>query len=125
MLDGDPPTVTVDAAYSKHRRLDVLPLHASLVNLIRPWLATKQAEQKVWPGNWAKDKKAGAMLKHDLNAAGIPYVDKNGLFSDFHALRHRFITNGCDRHSALTFPRFFACLAVKKACLDHAKITGR
>ena len=33
------------------------------------------------------------MLKQDLKTAGIPYVDENGLYADFHALRHTFITN--------------------------------
>jgi hypothetical protein len=33
------------------------------------------------------------MLQHDLKVAGIPYVDDNGLYADFHALRHTFITN--------------------------------
>ena len=28
------------------------------------------------------------MIKEDLAAAGIPYVDDRGLFADFHALRH-------------------------------------
>jgi integrase len=92
-LDGQPPTVTVQAGYSKHRRQDVLPLHASLVVLLRPWLATKPANQPVWPGNWARGKEAGVMLKHDLKVAGIPYVDESGRYGDFHALRHTFITN--------------------------------
>jgi integrase len=92
-LDGQPPTVTVQAAYSKHRRQDVLPLHPSLVAMLRPWLATKALREPVWPGNWAKLKYAGRMLKRDLKTAGIPYVDENGLYADFHALRHTFITN--------------------------------
>ena len=71
-LDEDPPTVTVEAAYSKHRREDVLPLHPSLVDLLRSWLATKPGANRVWPGNWAKGKQAGVMLKRDLQAAGIP-----------------------------------------------------
>ena len=33
------------------------------------------------------------MLRRDLEAAGIPYVDESGRYSDFHALRHTFITN--------------------------------
>lgn len=33
------------------------------------------------------------MLKHDLEAASIPYVDGNGRYADFHALRHTFIMN--------------------------------
>ena len=91
-LVAQPPTVTVQAAYSKHRRQDVLPLHPSLVGLLRPWLERKPAGHSVWPGNWAKGKEAGVMLKHDLKAAGIPYID-GGRFADFHALRFTFITN--------------------------------
>lgn len=33
------------------------------------------------------------MLQHDLKSAGIPYVDPDGRYADFHALRHTFITN--------------------------------
>ena len=36
---GDPPTLTVEAAYSKHRRLDVLPLHPELIAVLPEWLA--------------------------------------------------------------------------------------
>jgi len=92
-LNVDPPTLTVQAAYSKHRRQDVLPMHPSLVVLLRPWLASKPAAQPVWPGNWAKGKRAGKMLRKDLKASGIPYKDESGRYADFHALRHTFITN--------------------------------
>ncbi|MFM7037994.1 MAG: tyrosine-type recombinase/integrase [Planctomycetaceae bacterium] len=33
------------------------------------------------------------MLQIDLAEADVPYVDANGLFADFHALRHTYITN--------------------------------
>ena len=33
------------------------------------------------------------MLQIDLAEAAVPYVDANGLFADFHALRHTYITN--------------------------------
>lgn len=33
------------------------------------------------------------MLRKDLEAAGIPYVDDRGRYADFHSLRHTFITN--------------------------------
>src|SRR5436305_13602476 len=33
------------------------------------------------------------MLKQDLAAASIPYVDESKRYADFHALRHTFITN--------------------------------
>ena len=32
------------------------------------------------------------MMQVDLEAAGIPYQDADGLYADFHALRHSFIT---------------------------------
>ena len=92
-LDDSPPTVTVKAAYSKHRRQDTLPLHPSLVAILRPWLHGKTSAEMAWPGKWAESRHAGQMMKADLESAGIPYVDAHGLYADFHALRHTFITN--------------------------------
>ena len=92
-LDETPPTVTVLAGYSKHRRQDVLPLHPSLVESLRPWLAAKKSGMAVWPGAWARAKQADKTLQRDLKAAGIPYIDDQGRYADFHALRHTFITN--------------------------------
>ncbi|MCA9058289.1 MAG: tyrosine-type recombinase/integrase [Planctomycetaceae bacterium] len=51
-LTSTPNTVTVQAAYSKHRREDVLPVHPSLAEMLRSWLATKPANKPVWPGQW-------------------------------------------------------------------------
>lgn len=92
-LDDATPTVTVQAAYSKHRRQDVLPLHPSLVAMLRPWLAAKPTWGRIWPGKWAEHKTAGKMMQVDLQAAGVEYIDAHGLYADFHALRHTFITN--------------------------------
>ncbi len=92
-LDDSPPTVTVQAAYSKRRREDVLPLHAGLVERVRPWVTAKDQGSALWPGTWARYHFAGRMLQHDLKSAGIPYVDPDGRYADFHALRHTFITN--------------------------------
>src|SRR5262249_42705074 len=75
-LDAQLATVTVQAAYSKHRRQDVLPLHISLVALLRPWLAAKPEGQSVWPGNWANGKEAGVMLKADLERARAAWIDE-------------------------------------------------
>ena len=33
------------------------------------------------------------MLQVDLKSAEIPYIDSEGLFADFHSLRHTYITN--------------------------------
>jgi integrase len=109
-LEGEPATVTVEAAYSKRRRTDVLPLHPDLAERLGRWfqerstateresvvLAFKNAAEvnvaRLWPGAWAEKRHAAAMLREDLKAAGIEYDDGGRVF-DFHALRHQFITS--------------------------------
>lgn len=109
-LDGNPPTVVVEACYSKHRRTDVLPLAEDLVNQLRPYLAEHDGE-RLWPGKWYR--KAAAMLHKDLATARKTWIeespagkqraereesdylkpkDGNGRIADFHSLRHGFIT---------------------------------
>ena len=39
-LDGDPPTASVAACYSKSRRADTQVLHPELVRQLREWLAS-------------------------------------------------------------------------------------
>ena len=89
-LDGEPPTATVKAGYSKNRRKSVQPLPPDVTEEMRGFLATRAAGQPVWPGDWHKT--AAEMLRADLDAAGIPYRDTDGRVCDFHALRHSFIT---------------------------------
>ncbi|MBN9521546.1 tyrosine-type recombinase/integrase [bacterium] len=111
-LDVVTPTVTVAAAYSKHKREDVVPLHPDLVGHLRLWLADRPASALLWPGKWAKQFSAAAMLRKDLDAARrawvaeaaaaerpereasdfLAYKDRDGGTADFHALRHGFIT---------------------------------
>ncbi len=79
-LDGEPPTATVKAAYSKNRRTSCL----------RGYFDGKPARDPVWPGSWADD--AADMLRIDLEAAGIPFADEEGRVCDFHALRHSYLT---------------------------------
>ena len=113
-FDTSPPTLTVAAAYSKHRREDTVPLHPDLVGQLRPWLASFDPSALLWPGKWAKQFTAAAMLRKDLEAARsawiqegrteaercereasdfLAYKDRDGGTADFHALRHTFITN--------------------------------
>jgi integrase len=89
-LDATPTTVTVEAAYSKHRREDVQPLRADVAALMRSYLAGREKGKPVWPGTWTKV--AAEMLRGDLAAAGIPYRDDAGRYFDFHALRGQFIS---------------------------------
>jgi len=89
-LDTAPPTVTVAAACSKHRRKDVLPLHPKLVIELRRWLRGLGPDEKLFP--LLGRKKLSEMIQKDLQRAGIPYRTADGI-ADFHAAgRHTYIT---------------------------------
>jgi len=119
-LTTKPPTVTVTAAYSKRRRRDVIPLHAEVATRIKQWLAAKKgltATQSVFdlqtPGGGLR--RTSLMMKLDLERARtawiedagkskkernrreesdyLQYQDENGMYADFHANRHTFISN--------------------------------
>ncbi len=85
-------TVVVEAAYSKHRCRDVLPLDPSLIPILESWLAGKPAGVPVWPGTWSKCKMGSRLLRHDGQRADIAYKTAAG-YADFHSLRHTFISN--------------------------------
>jgi integrase len=110
-LDGDPPAITVRAAYSKRRRDDAQPIRPDLAELLRPWLAGRPAAEAVFgalPGGTAR------MLRADLKAARaawlaeamddvqeharrlqsdfLRYRDSDGRVADFHAMRHTYIS---------------------------------
>jgi integrase len=89
-LDGPTPTVTVEAACSKHRRTDVQPLRADVAEMMRQYIRGKPRRDPLWPGTWKKD--GAAMVRIDLEAAGIDYADERDRCFDFHALRGQFIT---------------------------------
>jgi site-specific recombinase XerC len=87
-LDGDPPTVTAKAAYTKNKRVAVQPIPGWLVERLRPWLARKAPGTSVFAG---MDKRTALRLRVDLKAAGVPYETPEGVV-DFHALRAAYIT---------------------------------
>jgi integrase len=89
-LDAEPPTVTVTAAFSKHRREDVQPLRRDVAEQVRAYLKDRPRNAPIWPGKWPKN--GAIMLRRDLAAAGIPYEDERGEVIDFHSLRHTFIS---------------------------------
>ncbi len=102
-LAADPPTVTVEAGYSKRRRRDVLPVHPQLAADLHGWFDSRSAatmatlridgsacDVRLWPGAWASY--AASIIRSDLEAAGVPYGDDAGRVFDFHALRHQFIS---------------------------------
>ncbi len=111
-LAANPPTIRVEAGYSKRRREDSIPLRPDTAAALAAFLGTKAPAAGAFcmPGasNVAK------MLRSDLesartawiNAAGDPaereereasefllYRDHAGRFIDFHAFRHTYISN--------------------------------
>ena len=89
-LKAKPPTVTVEAACSKHRRKDVLPLHPELVAMLGTWLKGVGPAEKLFPK--LDKRKTWLMVKRDLERVGIPYENEDGI-ADFHASgRHTYIT---------------------------------
>jgi site-specific recombinase XerD len=96
-LDAPRPTLTVDAACSKHRRKDTLPMHPELVAMVREWVSGMEPEDLLFPR--IERKKTWLMVKKDLERVGIPYETHEGI-ADFHAAgRHSHIT-GLLRHGA-------------------------
>jgi len=89
-LDGDPPTVTVEAAASKNRRRSVLPLHPELVSMLPEWLKGLDDDEPLFPG--LAQRRGYLMVRKDLERVGIPYETPDGI-ADFHAAgRHTHIT---------------------------------
>jgi len=108
-LEANTPTVTVQAAYSKHRRKDVQPIRRDLADLLRPWLTGKEAGRPVF----AMPDKPIKLIRTDLDAAReawikevrskeecqarrqsdfLAYCNSAERFVDFHALRHTYIS---------------------------------
>jgi integrase len=106
-------TVTIQAAYSKNKRTDVLPISESLANTLEPWLKTKKPKTKLWAGAYHRGQ-LGKKLKKDMARARELYIaqapteqeakkrqaddflmwkDSSGFFNDFHSQRATYITN--------------------------------
>ena len=93
-FDLDGLTVTVKAAYSKHRETDTVPLRNDLAEALRKHLAGKLPTAKVFGGRYVRlTKRTAEMLRADLEAANVSYEDEQGRVFDFHGTRHTYITN--------------------------------
>jgi integrase len=73
-LAAVPPTVTVEAAFSKHRRRDVIPLHPELVAMLREWLPEYAPGSVLFPK--LGRRRTWLMVKKDLERVGIQYVSR-------------------------------------------------
>ena len=72
-LTTDPPTVTVEAGYSKRRRRDTLPLHPDLARMVAEYVEGMAGDAPIWPG-WNWHKKGAMMLRRDLAAARATWI---------------------------------------------------
>ncbi len=131
LRDASTATVTVEAAYSKHRREDVLPLRLDLARAVAAYVADRPAREQLF----AVPEKSAQMLRTDLRRAKAWWIketqdrgerrarrrsylfatpDGSGRVVDFHALRHTFITR---------LARSGVVPAVAKSLARHSTIT--
>jgi site-specific recombinase XerD len=89
-LDDSQPTLVVEAACSKHRRKDVLPMHPELVALVREWIAGLEPDEPLFPR--LARKKTYSMVRKNLERAAIPYETHDGLADFNDAGRHSHVT---------------------------------
>jgi len=111
---SEPPTLTVQAANSKRRRVDVIPLRADFAQFLRGWIEGRRHLDPDAPLLEIRGKHTAEMLRKDLARARdewideattsaetalrkkssfLTYVNAEGRVVDFHALRQTFITN--------------------------------
>ena len=89
-LDAKPPTVTAKACYSRHRRDDVQPILPSLAESLRKHLGGKDTTEAAF--RMPDRTNLARMLRADLRDAEIDPTDESGQTTDFHALRHTYIS---------------------------------
>jgi len=84
-------TLTVRAAYSKHRREDVLPMRPELAKALAEHLTNKAPAARVFniPDRFTMLR----AFRADCTAAGIKAQDADSRWVDFHGLRHTFISS--------------------------------
>jgi integrase len=87
---SDPPTIRVEAANSKHRREDVLPLPKEVAKELASYLKNKDRSKPIWPGTWWE--KSAEMFRSDLADAEIEITDADGRILDFHGQRMTYIS---------------------------------
>ncbi len=90
-LESDTPSVTVLAANSKRRREDKLPLKLSTARALADHLRGRGPFEPVF--TIARCWRSAEMFAADREAAKVAKEDAFGRVSDFHGLRHTFVTN--------------------------------
>jgi hypothetical protein len=91
-LDGDPPTASLSGRRTKNKRHATQPLPPDVAAALRDYLNGRPADAPLWPRKAMRE--IVKALRHDLAAAGIPYVTdgpEGPLYADLHALRHSYV----------------------------------
>lgn len=89
-LEAEQPIIVVEAACSKHRKKDTLPIHEELLPLLKEWLPSLAPDEFLFPQ--IGRRKSWRMVRKDLERIGIPYETDDGV-ADFHAAgRHSYVT---------------------------------
>ncbi len=113
-FDSTPPTITVEAGYSKRRQKDILPLRRDFAERLRQWIAQKpnaKATDRLFPvggrrtsdmlqkdlkfarAKWIEEAESHAEQERRKESSFLEYEDCHGHVVDFHSLRKTFITN--------------------------------
>lgn len=111
-LESSTPYVRLQAAYAKNRKVAEQPLPQGVANVLGDFLEGKPHNAPVWPGTW-HDRHSATMIRRDMEEARakwlqsfkdarqreeaeqsdfLAYRDTMGLVTDFHALRHTYIS---------------------------------
>jgi integrase len=91
-FDFENNTVTVTNAYSKNRRQATQSITKELSIEFERWLSNKLPAASVFTGTCKREHlttHTSRMIKADLERAGIPFIDEQGRYFDFHSLRHQ------------------------------------
>lgn len=90
-LDSTPPVVTVAARDAKGKREEPIPLPSHLVAFLRVWLADREMHRRLWPGEWAANRRQIRWLERDVRRAKITELDQRGRRVTFHSLKRRYV----------------------------------
>ena len=87
---GPRPALTVAAAFAKSRRERTVPLKPDTAAELAEFLGAKLPAARVF--RLPRPENIVRMLRGDLTAANVGYVDDAGRYADFHSLRATFAT---------------------------------
>lgn len=89
-LDSEQPTVRIKATDAKGKRAGEIPLSQGMAEQLKLLFSGKPKDSPAL--TMPPEGHAAKMLRADLEAAGVDYVNAEGLYADFHSLRHTFVT---------------------------------